>query len=145
MTQTWDTTVSSQFKLVKIRSTVKASSNLHVKTVRRTLHGTEELKQATEDLGQHGKHTFSVSSHLIYLETDGTLFIRASMCVSFRFFLCIYQRLPLASKALLHCKGLIPLICAQQKHCPTGSLGCLHYAQNANINIKRPQGRMDIL
>lgn len=61
------------------------------------------------------------------------------------FFLCIYQRLSLASKAPLHCKGLIPLICALQKHCPTGSLGCLHYAQNANINIKRPQGRMDVL
>lgn len=73
--------------LVKIRSTVKASSNLHVKTVRRTLHGdTEELKHATEDLGQHGKHIFSVSSHPIYLGTNGTLFIRASMCVSFRFF-----------------------------------------------------------
>lgn len=62
------------------------------------------------------------------------------------FFLCIYQRLPLSSKVPLHCKGLIPLICVLQKHCPTGSLGCLHYSIHRMqiLTLRGPQGRMDI-
>lgn len=101
------------------------------------------LKPLWIDSGLGSFLFFKHLRYLIYLESDVMAFIRPSIC--FRGFFPTLQSPMVPVWLQRPFYSVTALICAVLQQSPAVPLGCLHYAQNANISIKGPLGKTSIL